>query len=330
MPPHRLIGPSATATSLLLDAVVAVLAGTPAEAAAAHTRTTIEDLTDAVQAYHAAGTAALDVRAASVWYHARIQFPGSETAERMAATVVAPSLRQLQDDGIVAGWWFLRKHPWWRLRLRCGLPAADQADAIQAVLDDLLSTGVLARWQRGVYEPETAAFGGPPGIDTAHLLFCADSDEALKYLALRDPVIGRREISVLVCSVLLAAAGLDIFERGDVWHRVAVLRPEQEHISRSRIEPAADALRTLARAPLHPAAPPFSCGQPAAFAQSWAQAFHRAGRELKAAADEGLLSRGMRNVLAHIVIFHWNRLGISAASQAILARAAEQACLPPH
>jgi hypothetical protein len=40
------------------------------------------------------------------------------------------------------------------------------------------------------------------------------------------------------------------------------------------------------------------------------------------------VSRGLRAVLAHVVIFHWNRLGLPAVTQATLARAAASACLP--
>jgi hypothetical protein len=36
----------------------------------------------------------------------------------------------------------------------------------------------------------------------------------------------------------------------------------------------------------------------------------------------------VRAVLAHVLIFHWNRLGLSAAAQGILARAATAATLP--
>jgi hypothetical protein len=36
----------------------------------------------------------------------------------------------------------------------------------------------------------------------------------------------------------------------------------------------------------------------------------------------------LRAILTHVVIFHWNRFGLSATSQGILARAATTALLP--
>ena len=49
---------------------------------------------------------------------------------------------------------------------------------------------------------------------------------------------------------------------------------------------------------------------------------------LGAAASAGTLGRGLRAVLAQTVIFHWNRLGLSAITQAVLTHAAASACLP--
>jgi Lantibiotic biosynthesis dehydratase C-term len=56
--------------------------------------------------------------------------------------------------------------------------------------------------------------------------------------------------------------------------------------------------------------------------------FTDAGRRFAVASSGTTLSRGLRAILAYTVIFHWNRLGLSATSQAVLARAASQAILP--
>jgi hypothetical protein len=47
------------------------------------------------------------------------------------------------------------------------------------------------------------------------------------------------------------------------------------------------------------------------------------------AASDGTLERGLRDILAHHVIFHWNRLGLTAASQSIVARAALETIMNP-
>jgi thiopeptide-type bacteriocin biosynthesis protein len=53
------------------------------------------------------------------------------------------------------------------------------------------------------------------------------------------------------------------------------------------------------------------------------------GQTLGTLARSGTLQRGQREVLSYHVIFHWNRLGLSALRQAILARTARDAILGP-
>jgi hypothetical protein len=90
--------------------------------------------------------------------------------------------------------------------------------------DELTDTGTIERWWPTLYEPETAAFGGPTGMDAVHDLFCADSAGVLQYLRQDSPGLGRRELSILLLSGLMRAAGLDTFECGDMFDRVARLR----------------------------------------------------------------------------------------------------------
>jgi len=67
---------------------------------------------------------------------------------------------------------------------------------------------------------------------------------------------------------------------------------------------------------------------PLATTADWRCAFEEAGKHFADAASSGALTRGLRAVLAQVVIFHWNRLGLSAATQALLADAAARACIP--
>ncbi|HSL09426.1 MAG TPA: hypothetical protein VK887_15830 [Pseudonocardiaceae bacterium] len=69
----------------------------------------------------------------------------------------------------------------------------------------------------------------------------------------------------------------------------------------------------------------FGTDGPLAFAASWTAAFNHAGQALGAAANDGALERGTRDILAHHVIFHWNRIGLPYKIQSILAQAAETA-----
>lgn len=105
------------------------------------------------------------------------------------------------------------------------------------------------------------------------------------------------------------------------------MRPEPAPGSPGQAAQLAGQLGTLLAMPAAAASALLS-GDGACEAVRWHAGFADAGRRLAGASSSGTLSRGLRAVLAHVVIFHWNRLGLPAAAQAILARAAASACLP--
>jgi thiopeptide-type bacteriocin biosynthesis protein len=304
-------------------AVLAVLAGADPGTVAARHALGPADLDDAVRTYQAAGAAALERRAEDAWYQVRIQFTDWSAAETIGATTLGPALDRLRADGAVAGWWFLRKHPCWRL---CLLGA--DAEAVDGVLDELTGAGVIARWWPTVYEPETAAFGGLTGLDTIHEVFCADSAGVLGYLRQDAPGLGRRELSVLLLSGLLRAAGLDTVECGDVFDRVARLRPAPTDADADRLDKLVENVRLLLSITDLTYSELFTPRGPVAHAAPWLAALHAGGERLGHDAAAGRLDRGLRAILTHVVIFHWNRFGLSATSQGILARAAATALLP--
>ncbi|MGH4016748.1 MAG: thiopeptide-type bacteriocin biosynthesis protein [Pseudonocardiaceae bacterium] len=319
--------------------VLDVLAGVPLDQAAARIRMEPADLADAVEVYRTAGYAALEAQAADRgWYQVRVQFTDWDAAEHTAATRLGPHLQQIQDTGVVAVWWFIRKAPCWRLRLRRDPTTAfdDMKAAVSSVLDSHMTAGLIERWWETVYEPETSAFGGPRGMDIAHDLFHADSRSILEYLrpgpaAPSELTVGRRELSVLLCSALFRGAAQEWYEQGDVWHRVTQMRPLPPDAPTDRLREMTDGLRRLMTADARPTGGLFGSNGPLAIAAPWAAAFDEAGRALGAAAHDGTLERGVRNILAHHVIFHWNRLGLAARTQSILARAARDTVMnPPH
>jgi protein-L-isoaspartate(D-aspartate) O-methyltransferase len=139
---------------------------------------------------------------------------------------------------------------------------------------------------------------------------------------------------------MIASAGLDPFEAGDVWAKLSALRPPVTPPTGSARDRAVTAMRRLmnADAVRRPDAEP-----------GWAQrvaAFEHAGRQLRKLATDGRLIRGLRAVLAHHAIFAFNRTGVPANEQAAtawlgrqVAFAAAQAaevstrrstCLGPH
>ncbi|MEV7331434.1 thiopeptide-type bacteriocin biosynthesis protein [Micromonospora sp. NPDC093244] len=207
--------------------VEAVLAGTPMVTAAAEIGIDVDVVDAAVHTYRTAGLTALHHRHHNTWLHAHIKPVDWNTAEAVLRTEVAPRLDQLDGQ---TGWWFLRKHPYWRIRIRGAHPKA-----IRASLADLTTSGVLAGWKPGIYEPETGAFGGDTAMAIVHELFCADSRGVLDYSGQHAPPIGRRELSLLLIRTLQHHAGLDWFEAADVFDQVAQMRPAPAAADTSRV-----------------------------------------------------------------------------------------------
>jgi protein-L-isoaspartate(D-aspartate) O-methyltransferase len=61
---------------------------------------------------------------------------------------------------------------------------------------------------------------------------------------------------------------------------------------------------------------------PLAATPNWPAAFHHAGQRLADLAHRGELTRGLRAVLTHHLLFAWNRAGIPGRQQALLAATA--------
>lgn len=249
------------------------------------------------------------------WPQRVLYFADWEQAEGVAATVLLPYL----ERDALKRWAFLRKSPAWRLRF-CAIGPTARLDGI---LDQLVAEGVLTAWTPGIYEPETAAFGGPAAMDAVHMLFHRDSQCILRHLARQqsdspDP-LGRREIAVLTLSCALRAAGLDWYEQGDVWSRVAAQRHGGAAPS-DRLKAATHRLLTLDTAP---SSRPVRDAR-LAFLAYWLTAFSEAGHRLADLNNRGQLERGLRAVLAHVAIFHFNRLGLSAEDQHTLSTCAKE------
>ncbi|MEV7006712.1 methyltransferase, FxLD system [Streptosporangium sp. NPDC051022] len=227
------------------------------------------------------------------WWQATVRFPGDAGVSPKAAVSLSDALHGRRFH-------FLRKEG--KLRLRTDRPVAD-------LLDQLVADELAAGWVGGVYEPETDTFGGPEGMAIAHEVFCADSPAALAQTG--SPLA--RERSILLISAMNRAAGLDLFEIGDVWARVESLRPAVAPPAAARRAAAITAMRRLVNADAarrDPAEPGWT---------DRVAAFEDAGRRLARLATGGELRRGLRAVLAHHVIFAFNRAAVPVAEQAAVA-----------
>jgi thiopeptide-type bacteriocin biosynthesis protein len=248
-----------------------------------------------------------------LWRQVNVSFPDWDLSEQTAATRLAP---RLDGEEQVTAWWFIRKTPCWRIRYQAAPDARPRAEHHFA---ELTAGGHLSGWTKIVYEPEVHAFGGPEAMDAAHRLFHHDSRAFLAYL--RDQPTGghRREISLMLCSVMLRAARQDWFEQGDVWARVASYRKSPPG-NVPELPRLLDPVRCLITAD---AESRIRDGVLLAHYARWAAAYTAAGEELARLAGSGLLHRGLRDALAHHVIFAWNRLGLPYATQSALAGTAK-------
>ena len=112
----------------------------------------------------------------------------------------------------------------------------------------------------------------------------------------------------------MRAAGLEFSEQGDVWRHLASRRHQP---NAPATEPTADRRRA---APAHRRRR--HAGSPLAATPQWPQAHEQAGADLGFLDRHGALTRDLREVLTHHLLFLFNRLGISAADAWLLATAA--------
>ena len=261
------------------------------------------------------------------WHQVNVAFPEWTRAEPTVLARLAPQLSAAEAEGVIDAWFFIRKRPCWRVRY---LPAVgtDAEARIEQHLGELTASRHIGGWTRAVYEPEVHAFGGTRAMTAAHRLFHRDSRCLLAYLQGESGAAPRhrREISVMLGSILMRAAGQDWYEQGDVWARVAAHREPLGGHDRTVPGPFQAAVRRLMTVD---AESQMRADAPLAHAAGWADAYAAAGRELASLAADGLLHRGLRDILAHHVIFAWNRLGLPYAAQAVLAATARTVVFGP-
>ncbi len=253
------------------------------------------------------------------WHQHNITFADRETGKRVIAEHLGPALLTAEDTGQLTGWWFMNKQPW-PLRYR----AAEPSSLVESLLSDLVDHGAVHSWLPGIYEPETTAFGGTKAMDAAHDLFHEDSRHLLTYQP-GPGHLGRRETAVLLMSAMMRAAGLDWFEQGDVWAKVADLRPATaEPLTPAKAATQAPTMRKLMTTDAHSLCRP---NGPLDGHTEWVTAFERTGATLAHFATTGGLTRGLRAVITHHMIFHANRAGLLRDDQHALSHIAREAVM---
>ncbi|UNO42154.1 methyltransferase, FxLD system [Streptomyces sp. MST-110588] len=252
------------------------------------------------------------------WYQHNVTFADRATGKRAIADCLGPALLEAEKDGQLTAWWFMNKQPW-PLRYRSAAPSP----LIESVLSDLVDDGAVRAWVPGIYEPETTAFGGPENMDAAHELFHQDSRHLLTYRP-GPGRLGRRETAVLLISALMRAARLDWFEQGDVWAKAAELRPAPQELAPDRATALGQAVKRLMTVDSRSLCRP---GGPFDGHDEWVAAFERAGATLADLAARGGLTRGVRAIVTHHLIFHANRAGLRSDDQSALFNIARKAVM---
>ncbi|MFJ8844629.1 methyltransferase, FxLD system [Streptomyces cyaneofuscatus] len=252
------------------------------------------------------------------WHQHNITFIDRDSARHAIDEHVGPTLITAETAGQLTAWWFMNKQPW-PLRYLADEPSP----IIESLLSDLVGEGAVVSWLPCVYEPESEAFGGSDAMDTAHGLFHSDSRHLLTYRPSPDH-LGRKETAVLLASAMMRSAGLDWFEQGDVWAKVANLRPVTSALSPARVAELTPFVRKLMSADAHALS---LRNGPLHGHGAWVTAFERTGATLARLAQRGALTRGLRAVIAHHIIFHANRAGLLRDDQSALSNIAREAVM---
>lgn len=262
------------------------------------------------------------------WLQTNVHLTEGADAEQMCAHLLGPQMQEAVEGGVLAGWFFIRKSPWWRLRYA---PAPQVSDTLahERVHDALTTQGAaeyVDELAQQVYEPEITAFGGAEAMNIAHKLFAADSRHIANYLTAvtRCPEADRRrELALLLPVALMRAAGQEWFESGDIWAQVAALRGSTP-VMPSRPDRTVRVVGCFLS--IAPGTAALRLADPIAeLTIRWLAEHRAAGIALRELADKGRLERGLRSVLVHHILFEWNRLGLSINDQQRLARAARDA-----
>ncbi|GAA1582973.1 thiopeptide-type bacteriocin biosynthesis protein [Actinoplanes couchii] len=247
------------------------------------------------------------------WRQATITFPDPSNAEQTARNHLAPIMAEAERCQIITTWFYVRKDAW-HLRYAPSAAAADQY--VTNELERLVRNQYVLRMVPGIYEPESHAFGGAEAMQVAHRLWHHDS----RHLLLGEGTVPtrHRETSIMLLAVMMRAAVLDWYEQGDVWARVADRRDQPPRGLASSHLAAVERLLTVDSATLTFASYP-----------TLIEAYASAGRILHHLKQAGRLHRGLRDILAHHVIFAWNRRSIPGLHQAALAEAAKTVVFGP-
>jgi len=250
-----------------------------------------------------------------------------------AAEVYAHLLRhtgELRERRLADACFFIHKPPGIRWRLHSPR-SSSTADLRRAAASSAARIVGAERVRCAVYEPQQALFGGPRSMGYVHRSWDADSQLWLGAHARSArplPLSARVDLSFRVLSYVFGALGVVGWEDREVWEHVTVDtgRRLAEHEWR---RPEVTALAARLAGSWAAVWPAVAQRRPAAGPppDPLLREFADSGGEALAGWYEECLSRpGTRHLLtprraaAYWTVFHWNRTGLPAAHQALIAQ----------
>jgi thiopeptide-type bacteriocin biosynthesis protein len=253
------------------------------------------------------------------WIYFRVAVEPANRS-RMIVFDIAGSIAESSSVVPITQWWWLNK---WdplgsAVRLRLQVPFDRIGEAEGEVASRLRRRGL--KLSVLCYEPELRLFGGAEGIRIAHEFFAYDSgflvDWARQSDAQQVPMIPPG-LSLALMIEFARASGLDLFELWDLFDRVAAKRAVSD-------EPVSLKCKDLAARVI--AATPdavFSLyGDQQPLLSPYRARLHQCAGRLSRAFFQGDLECGVRESLAAMILFHWNRVGLPSKAQAALSRSA--------
>lgn len=252
-------------------------------------------------------------RQCRLWVDLGVTLPAQ--ANRAASyDVMRDVSNDLVDAGRVSTWFFLHKPPGFRWRLQA--ESEDDVAQISSLATGALLDRAATVATPALYEPQFALFGGPETMAWVHEGWAVDSELWSRWHATADPKPSRIATSLDALADLFSRSGVEGWQDREVWRLVTTCtgrRVAPGSWERPEVARAAREIRLLwdrAWYDRPPHAPASTLGPPS-----------RTGPHPAARTDAGLTPRAL---LAHWVVFHWNRAGFAPGYQALIAEALMQ------
>ncbi|KDN87205.1 thiopeptide-type bacteriocin biosynthesis protein [Kitasatospora cheerisanensis] len=285
-----------------------------------------------------AGLAALADDARPSWFQLGVAPPAGRELRVELYRQVALLARELLHDGAAGNFFLMHKPPGLRLRFESGTGTgsgsgsgvgrggrvAPVAGRVRAAVAGWRRDGLVLAVEPGVYEPENRLFGGPVSMRYAHRVFTADSLAWLDFHA-ADPADTGPDwaVSLAMVRALLDALAIAGWEDIDVWDRIRDRTGRQLPSGAAELSELTEIDTELVELWQHPESlirqlPPVA----RRIVDEYRAAVEPIGRQWRtgyfATEAAGL---GPRAVAAFVIVFHWNRAGMTMLRQALLAQA---------